>query len=96
MSLSELISTNRKEQAFEMSNKLNEEHLTRVCEAIKIVLLNREVKDRIMKFANRSTYENPNSREYRKISDLATELGVPVQKALEKFRNEIFTEELSH
>ena len=96
VSLSELISSNRKEQAFELSNNLNEDHLNRVGEAIKIVLVNHEIKEKLLKFSDQNIYESRKGREYQKINALAMEIGVPIASVIEKFRNEIFKNELIH
>ena len=79
-----------------MSNKVNEEHLNRVCEAIQIVLVNRQIKGKMTQFASNSVYENQNSREYQKIQALAMEIGVPVNNLIDKFRNEIFKSDYIH
>ena len=90
--LAELMSNHMMQPDLSLNNKLNEEHLNRVCEAIKIVLYNRDASEKIMRFASEKVYENTNSREYLKLSELAVELGVPVQKVIKKFREEIFAE----
>lgn len=95
ISISEVINANKGETV-EMSNKVNEEHLNRVCEAIQIVLVNREIKGKMTQFASNSVYENQNSREYQKIQALAMEIGVPVNNLIDKFRNEIFKSDYIH
>lgn len=92
MKLSELIATNQRDTEPQTSEKLNEEHLDRVCEAIKIVLMNGDAHEKMRKFAREKLYENPQTREHRKLQDLANELGVPIKKVLEKFQQEIFTD----
>lgn len=96
MSLSELISTRTKQPEIELGNQLNEEHLDRICEAVKIVLLNPDTKQKMQRMMSRQTGNGINSREYLKISELAVEIGVPAKRALAKFRDEIFADEFGY
>jgi len=90
LSLSELLSTSRKHQENKQSNSINEEQLTRVTDAMKIVLMNREIKEKLAKYSHNELYENKASREYQKLTTLATELGVPLSSLIDKFRNDLF------
>lgn len=82
LSLNELLSSERKFQ----DNHENEEHVVQVFEAIKIVLLNSDGKERFTAITNPNVLNNRNSREYRKISDLAYELGVSIESLINRFR----------
>ena len=96
MSLSELISTRTKQPEIELGNQLNEEHLDRICEAVKIVLLNPDTKQKMQRMMSRKAGNGINSREYLKISELAVEIEAPAKRAFAKFRDEIFADEFGY
>ena len=97
MSFSELTLTNKKDAGLSgSSEKIHEEHLTKVIEAVKIVLLNRGARDKMAKYINVNLIEHPQSREYRKLYELANELKMPISKVLARFRNEIFNKDYDH
>lgn len=96
MNLMELMHTNKKDQEADAGEILKEQHLNRVCEAIKIVLINQDARDKITRLATNKEYENPYSREHRKLKELASEIGISMKKVMAKFREEIFTDDSSH
>lgn len=96
ITFSELISVNKKR--VEYSPKLRARQITtdnhtqfdRVCEAIKIVLMNCDVRDKVNRIAVRKEYEKEGTRDHKKLLDLANELDISLDVVIERFRQEIF------
>ena len=89
MSIPELVATSKRLSDSQSNEESSHERLVRVFEAIKLVLLNRDARGKMLKFTNEKRFENPQSREYRKLQDLAAEFGVPVNKIKSKLRDEV-------
>ena len=94
MLLPEFVNSSRKELDQSPSQRLNEAHLDRVCDAIKIVLMNKEAKNSIASMGK--SYATPYTREHRKMKELAAEMAVPVVTVIAKFKEEVFAEDSSH
>ena len=87
--LSELINVSRKGKEAQLDERSADDQLNRVFEAMKIVLLNREAREKMSNLINGKNHDDIQSREYRKLKDLAAEFGVPISKVLNKFKDEI-------